>query len=143
MWQCIRCYREFERLQIAWGTSGGTKVGVLDFFCPHCGNSGSSGERALVFIGTKEGKNAYWNKEWSGGFDEDLSAKTLFASDILEHCTASRDEINKAIAHGKKIHFSDKHGTLTAYLYEGKTYVTEMPPPCFICMCEEPGIPLI
>lgn len=70
MWKCEKCDNEFERLQIAWGTSCGEKVDVLDYFCPHCGNTGYKEEPQLTFLGTNEEKTTYWDKEWDGGFDE-------------------------------------------------------------------------
>lgn len=68
MWQCENCLTKFERLQIAWGFSGGGKVDVLDYSCPSCGNPGYIGAPQLVFLGTAEEKASYWDKEWAGGF---------------------------------------------------------------------------
>lgn len=65
LWKCNKCGKEFERLQIHWGTSGGQKVDVLDYFCPFCPSN------EVTFLGTKEQKNEYWNKEWDGLFDEE------------------------------------------------------------------------
>jgi len=61
MWKCHKCNNEFERLKIAWGTSGGMKVDVLDYFCPHCGNTDYREEPQITFLGTKEDREMYWN----------------------------------------------------------------------------------
>jgi len=58
MWKCEKCSTEFEQLNIAWGVSGGMKVDILDYFCPHCANSGYKEEPQLVFLGNKE----EWNE---------------------------------------------------------------------------------
>jgi hypothetical protein len=52
--------------------------------------------------------------------------KTLLSKEMLDRCIASEVEINDAIAHGKKMQFSDVNGKLTAYLWNGQTYVTEL-----------------
>lgn len=59
MWKCQKCFKTTERLEIHWGMSGGEKVDVLDFFCPHC----PSGD--LKFLGTRKEEEEYWEKEWS------------------------------------------------------------------------------
>lgn len=51
---------------------------------------------------------------------------TLFSKDILERCVASQSEIDEAIAKGKKMQYNDENGRMTAYLLNGRTYVTEM-----------------
>lgn len=68
MWYCEKCNEEFERLQIAWGISGGEKVDILDFFCSKCGNTGYREEPKLIFNGTKAEEELYWNAEWNGEF---------------------------------------------------------------------------
>lgn len=62
MWKCNKCGAIIERLVICWGTSGGEKVDMIDYFCPKC----PSGD--LTFQGSKEEKDAYWNAEWRGDF---------------------------------------------------------------------------
>ena len=59
MWKCDECGKETEKLQICWGTSGGEKVDIIDWFCPNCPSN------ELTFVGTKEEEEAYWLKEWS------------------------------------------------------------------------------
>jgi len=51
---------------------------------------------------------------------------TLFTQEMLDRCIAPQGEIDEAIAKGKKMQFDDENGKLTAYLWNGKTYVTEM-----------------
>ena len=58
MWICNKCGKEQERLLIHWGTCGGHKVDVLDYFCYHCPSD------ELTFRGTKEEEDKYWDKEW-------------------------------------------------------------------------------
>jgi hypothetical protein len=60
MWKCEKCGAEFKRLQICWGTFGGEKVDVIDYFCPHCPNN------QPVFQGTPQELEAYWKMEWDG-----------------------------------------------------------------------------
>lgn len=50
---------------------------------------------------------------------------TLFTQKMLDSCIAPQSEIDEAIAHGEKMHFDDENG-MTAYLWNGKTHVTEM-----------------
>lgn len=57
MWKCKKCGKTTERLLIHWGTSGGNKVDILDYFCPFCPSD------ELEFLGTEEEKNAYWDTE--------------------------------------------------------------------------------
>lgn len=65
-WKCLCCNTEFERLQITWGECCGQKVDILDYCCPCCGNTGYKEEPQLIFFGTEEEKNAYWDREWDG-----------------------------------------------------------------------------
>lgn len=65
MWKCFKCDTEFDKLQIEWGTSSGVKVDIIDYFCPHCGNTGYPGEPKILFMGSKEDENTYWEKEWA------------------------------------------------------------------------------
>ena len=58
MWKCNECDKESERLLICWGESGGMKVDILEYFCPHCPSI------ELTFQGTKEENAAYWEMEW-------------------------------------------------------------------------------
>lgn len=51
---------------------------------------------------------------------------TLFTQEMIERCVASESEIKGAIIHGKKMAYSDENGKLTAYLWNGITYVTEL-----------------
>lgn len=53
-------------------------------------------------------------------------AKTLISRELFEQSIAPQGEIEEAIAFGKKIEFNDENGTLTAYLWNDNTYVTEM-----------------
>lgn len=59
IWKCNDCGSEFDRVQISWGMSGGEKVDILDYFCPHCLNDKPE------FKGTKEQHDAYWKMEWN------------------------------------------------------------------------------
>lgn len=52
--------------------------------------------------------------------------QTLCTQEMIDRCIASQSEIADAMAHGKKMEFSDVNGKLTAYLWNGKTYVTEL-----------------
>ena len=70
MWKCEKCNKSFERLNICWGISGGKKVDILDYFCPHCGNAGYPEEPELVFQGKNAEREVYWNKEWKGEFNK-------------------------------------------------------------------------
>lgn len=72
MWKCNKCNEEFERLNICWGESDGMKVDIIDFFCPHCGNTGYREEPQLVFQGSKEESDKYWRKEWNGEFEREV-----------------------------------------------------------------------
>lgn len=58
-WICKKCYNETDRLQIAWGESGGEKVDILDYMCPHCLHT------ELIFQGNKKELQEYWDMEWS------------------------------------------------------------------------------
>jgi len=51
---------------------------------------------------------------------------TLFSQEMIDRCIASQGEIDEAILNGKKMAFNDENGKLTAYLWNGKTYVTEL-----------------
>ena len=62
-WLCNECNKESKRLLVQWEVSGGQKVDIIDYFCPHCPSND------LTFQGTKEEEDAYWNME------EDSSSK--------------------------------------------------------------------
>jgi len=51
---------------------------------------------------------------------------TLFTKEMLERCIALQSEVDAAIANGKKMQYDDENGKITAYLWNGKTYITEM-----------------
>ncbi|MCK5020659.1 MAG: hypothetical protein KAS32_26805 [Candidatus Peribacteraceae bacterium] len=59
MWDCKKCEKQSEKLQVCWGISGGEKVDLIDFFCPHCASY------KVVFKGTDDERQAYWDMEWS------------------------------------------------------------------------------
>ncbi len=52
--------------------------------------------------------------------------QTVFSREIIERCIATDAQINEAKSRGKKMEFSDVNGKLTAYSYNGQTFVTEL-----------------
>jgi hypothetical protein len=70
MWRCKKCGNTFERLNICWGINCGHKVDIIDVFCPGDSEGKYCSGDNFEWLGTKEGKDEYWDKEWNDKFEE-------------------------------------------------------------------------
>lgn len=50
----------------------------------------------------------------------------MFSQELLQRCQASPDEIRQAKLHGEKMEYTEAKGTVTAYLWNGEIYVTDI-----------------